>query len=119
MIKGQGEAHMEPQGQGQGSSRQGLEWLVVIGSVIFALIVIAVAAWWWLRPKPPAATATATRAPATATLEASPTSQPAASILYAKADGTGMSCDSWKNACHLQVALTRAQPGQEIWVQAG
>jgi hypothetical protein len=40
-------------------------------------------------------------------------------VLYARPDGTGLDCSSWKNACGLQAALTSAKAGDEIWVGAG
>src|SRR5512134_614976 len=37
-------------------------------------------------------------------------------VLYVSSDGTSLTCDSWQNACELQTALSRATPGDEIWV---
>jgi len=102
----------------KGTSHPGLEWLAIIGSVIFALIAIAVAAWWWLRPKLPVRTPLVIE-PFQTKVEAGSPSQSAASVLYASPDGTGRGCGKWQDACDLQVALSRARPGQEIWVQAG
>lgn len=45
--------------------------------------------------------------------------KPPANVLYVGPDGTSSTCDSWDDACGLQVALLRAEPGHEIWVQAG
>jgi hypothetical protein len=45
--------------------------------------------------------------------------KPPANVLYVGPDGTSSTCDSWEDACGLQVALLRAEPGHEIWVQAG
>jgi predicted outer membrane repeat protein len=43
---------------------------------------------------------------------------PSATILYVKPGGSGF-CTSWAEACELQAALLEADPGEEIWVQAG
>jgi len=39
---------------------------------------------------------------------------------YVKSDGTSTSCDSWENACSdLQIALSLATPGDQVWVAEG
>jgi hypothetical protein len=42
----------------------------------------------------------------------------AAGFLYTALGGTG-NCSSWANACTLQIALTGALSGDEIWAAAG
>ncbi len=45
------------------------------------------------------------------------TSQP---VMYARPGATGGGdCSTWENACTLQMALTNAVSGQEIWVMQG
>jgi hypothetical protein len=46
-------------------------------------------------------------------------SEPTATVLYVRSEGTSRTCGSWENACGLQTALLAAAAGDEIWVQAG
>ena len=79
-------------------------------------------------PSPIPPTSTLTPVPPTQTLEPtavvtntqSPTPTPGEpAILYVSSDGTSWTCDSWKNACALQIALFAARAGDEIWVKKG